>query len=99
MYKNIFKPFKKENNELLYVNAHSNHPPMILKNIPLGIENTLSILSSTEQIFEDNIKYFQEALKCSGDEHNLNSKEKNNNKKKDEGSEKSYGLTHLILVM
>ena len=33
----LFKPYRKPGDKPLYVSAQSNHPPQILKNIPLGI--------------------------------------------------------------
>ena len=37
--KNVFHPYKKENNQLLYINRESNHPPNIKKQLPIMIEN------------------------------------------------------------
>ena len=34
---NSFRPYKKPNDSLLYVNMSSNHPPQILKNLPDAI--------------------------------------------------------------
>ena len=33
-----YEPFRKENNDFLYVNAKSNHPPTITQNIPLKMK-------------------------------------------------------------
>ena len=43
-----FKVFRKENNDLLYVNNDSNHPPCILKNIPKSVGLRLSNRSLLE---------------------------------------------------
>lgn len=48
----IFSPFMKPNNPLMYVNVKSNHPPLVLKNIPKGINNRLSIISSNKDVFD-----------------------------------------------
>ena len=45
------KPFIKPNNTILYVDVNSNHPKSITKNIPLGIQKRISLLSSNETIF------------------------------------------------
>ena len=36
----LYKPYRKPGDRTLYVSAHSNHPPQILKNLPAGIEKT-----------------------------------------------------------
>ena len=61
-----YKPFLKPNNRLLYVNSQSNHPPLILKNIPKSVNKRLTELSSSEEIFNQNVKPYQEALQRSG---------------------------------
>ena len=37
----IYKPYRKPGDKPLYVSARSNHPPGVLKNIPLGIKRRL----------------------------------------------------------
>ena len=32
----VYKPYMKENDHPVYVNVDSNHPPKVLKNIPMG---------------------------------------------------------------
>ena len=53
----IYKPYRKPDNEINYVNVHSNHPPCIIKQIPLSIQTRLSNLSSNEAIFQEAIPY------------------------------------------
>ena len=67
-----YKPFVKPNNTPLYINAKSNHPPSILKNIPLAVNKRLSEISSNEEIFNNAAPMYQKALKDSG--HNFNLK-------------------------
>ena len=43
--RNIYKPYLKPNNPVLYVHKDSNHPPQILKNIPASINKRLSEIS------------------------------------------------------
>ena len=45
------RPYHKDNDVINYVNIHSNHPPNVIKQIPLSIQTRLSNLSSNEQIF------------------------------------------------
>ena len=61
-----FKPYRKPNNDPLYVNKKSNHPPSVLKQIPKGIGKRLSELSSSEEIFKAAAPQYEEALKKSG---------------------------------
>ena len=57
------KPFCKTNNEITYIHKESNHPPSILRQIPLSIESRLSKHSSNEKIFKQSAQIYQEALK------------------------------------
>ena len=56
-----FKPYRKPNNDPLYVNKKSNHPPSVLKQIPKGIGKRLSELSSSEEIFKAAAPQYEEA--------------------------------------
>ena len=51
----VFKPYMKQNNTLLYVNKHSNHPPNIIQNIPAGVNQRLSSISENEGVFNEAI--------------------------------------------
>ena len=44
-----FFPFRKPNNQLLYINTKSNHPPTILRDLPNMINKGLSDLSCNEE--------------------------------------------------
>ena len=46
-----YQPCSKPNNILLYVHSKSNHPPGILRNIPLSINKRLTEISSDEASF------------------------------------------------
>ena len=61
-----FKPYRKENSKIIYINTKSNHPPAVIKQIPKSIQKRLSTNSSNQNIFYDNIIEYQEALKHSG---------------------------------
>ena len=54
--------YMQPNNKLQYVNTKSNHPPTVLKNIPLGINKRLSGISSNEKIFKRAAPVYQKAL-------------------------------------
>ena len=53
------KPYRKPNDETLYIHAKSNHPPNIIKQLPLSVEERLRELSSSRQIFEEAAVYYQ----------------------------------------
>jgi hypothetical protein len=63
---NSYKPFKKPNDELSYININSNHPPQILKQIPISINNRLNQNSSNENVFNSSKSIYEDALKKSG---------------------------------
>ena len=62
----IFKPYMKENDVPVYVNKKSNHPPNVIKNIPMGINDRLSRISANEKVFDEAAPPYQEALEKSG---------------------------------
>ena len=47
----VYKPFIKPGDRPLYVSSQSNHPPAVLKNIPLSINKRLSSISANRDIF------------------------------------------------
>ena len=57
-----YRPFNKTNNEINYIHKQSNHPPSIIKQLPLSVERPLSKLSSNEKIFNSSILIYQKAL-------------------------------------
>ena len=59
-------PYKKPNDELLYINTASNHPPNIIKQLPETISERLSRNSSDETIFNTCKRPYEEALKKAG---------------------------------
>ena len=67
----IFKPYRKPNDETNYVNAKSNHPPKILKNIPLNVNKRLVSISSNQEVFNSAAPPYQEALDRAGYNHKL----------------------------
>ena len=48
-----YKPYRKPNDEILYIHAKSNHPANILKQLPISIETRLFNLSSNSEIFRE----------------------------------------------
>ena len=67
----VYKPFMKKNDHPVYVNTHSNHPPLVLKNIPMGVNRRLTKISSCKEVFDAAKTPYQEALNRSGYKHVL----------------------------
>ena len=66
-----FKPFRKADEETNYIHSDSDHPPNIIKQLPISVEKRLSNLSSSKEIFDQSKGYYQDALKKSGHNHIL----------------------------
>jgi hypothetical protein len=66
-----YSPFMKPNNTPLYVHSKSNHPPGIIKNIPASINRRLSTISSDLESFSKAVPPYQDALRKSGYDHQL----------------------------
>ena len=79
-----FYPYMKPNNFPLYVHAMSNHPPSVIKNIPLSINARLSSISSNEKRFLAAKPTYEKALRDSGysPEFKYEPKIQNNTQKK-----------------
>jgi hypothetical protein len=43
-----YKPYRKPNDDPLYINRHSNHPPSITRQLPTAINKRIPLLSSDE---------------------------------------------------
>ena len=63
--KHIHEPYRKQNDQPTYLNVKSDHPKHIIKHIPTMIEQRLSNLSSTEDIFNSHKAPYEEALESS----------------------------------
>ena len=61
-----YKPYKKPNNTLLYINTSSNHPPQVIKQLPSSIANRVSKNSSNKEMFNKTKPESEKALKDSG---------------------------------
>ena len=61
-----YLPYCKPNSNPLYINAKSNHPPTIIKDLPKMINTHLSDLSCNEDEFKKAKPLYENALKKSG---------------------------------
>ena len=67
-----FKTYRMPNNDPLYINRHSNHPPSITKQFPASINKRISALSADEQTFHESAPIYQNALRHSNSTTNYN---------------------------
>ena len=65
IYIDIYKPYKKPNDRLLYIKKSSNHPPQIINQPPKIISDRLSRNSSNKEVFNTSKGEYEEALKRS----------------------------------
>ena len=66
-----FYPYRKPNDTPLYVNKKSNHPPSIIKQLPIMINKRLSDISYDKDEFDKSAPMYQKALEESGFQHRL----------------------------
>ena len=60
-----YDPYREPNDDPLYINSRSNHPPSILTQLPRSINNRLSRLSCDEATFKTISAPYQDALQRS----------------------------------
>ena len=86
-----YKPYKKPNSQLLYVNKQSNHPKSVKKQIPNSVNKRLNTISSNSTLFDEAKGEYERALENSGynvtlpyseNEETSNSNRKKNRKRK-----------------
>ena len=89
-------PYRKPNNEPLYVNAKSNHPPVVIKH--MNITERLSSISCNKDEFNKSKPIYAEALRKSGFDGNMSfiDPATRNNKRK-RIRKASYGLIHRLI--
>ena len=61
-----YRPYRKPNDELKYINVSSNHPPQIIKQLVNTIDGRLSTNSSSEKVFNESKSYYEDTLNKSG---------------------------------
>ena len=60
------RPFRKENNTTRYIDCKSNHPPSVIRALPKMISKRITLLSSSADIFDQEIGYYRCALEAAG---------------------------------
>ena len=66
-----YYPYRKPNNETLYIDSNSNHPPTIIKHLPAAIGRRISDISSNKELFNKTKPHYESALKQSGHDEKL----------------------------
>ena len=66
-----YYPYIKQNNEILYIHTQSNHPPSIIRQIPLMISKRISDISCDSDHFYKAAPGYNTALKKSGFNENI----------------------------
>ena len=72
LFSEKYWPYRKPNNEPLYIHKESNHPPNIIKQLPTMIENRVSATSCDELEFNKVKDEYNAALKKSGFKQGIN---------------------------
>ena len=78
LHEQSYKPYRKPNNDPLFINSHSNHPPSIIKQIPLSVNKRISQLSSDQNAFSAAAPMYEGALNHSNYHVNLHYTPSNN---------------------
>ena len=63
---NIYQPYRKPNNEPVYIYKRLNHPPNILKELPKSINEQIPAISCDEHVFNNTKETYENALANSG---------------------------------
>ena len=83
-----FYPYRKPNNKPMYINSNSNHPPSIVKQLPIMVNKRISDLSFNEQEFNKAKPMYENALESSGFQFELKYNPMNQNNKRRNRSRK-----------
>jgi hypothetical protein len=67
-----YRPYRKPNDDPLYINRYSNHPPSIIRQLPTSINKRIALISSDEQTFTESAPAYQNALDHNNFNHDLN---------------------------
>ena len=81
-----YRPYRKPDNKLAYINRKSKHPPTMIKEVPKAIAKQISDTSSSELVFNYSIPVYSDALRKCGFHDNITfipktTNTKTNNKK------------------
>jgi hypothetical protein len=66
-----YQPYRKPDNEPIYIDSRSNRPPAIIRQLPKSINHRISNLSSDQQTFNSSASTYENALRPSNYDFNL----------------------------
>ena len=66
-----YAPYRKPNDNPVYIDVNSDHPPMVKKGLHNMIQNRLSTLSCNKNVFNREKPIYETALKNAGHPHQL----------------------------
>ena len=92
-------PFRKANNTPLYINAFSNHPSTIIKQLPKMINKKISELSCNKEEFDKVKSGYESALKDSGHFSSMSYNNGNTQNARRKRNRKVYGSTRHTAKM
>ena len=69
-----YRPYRKPDNGTRFINAKSDHPPSVLKQIPAAISKRICTSLSNKQIFQNAAPYYDNVLEDSGYKEKVRSK-------------------------
>ena len=61
-----YQPYRKPNNEPVYIKIQLNHPPNIIADIAKAVSKRLTNISCNKNVFDRNVGIYQVALKNTG---------------------------------
>ena len=68
----IYKPYRKPNDDPVYINRSSNHPPSIIRELPHPINRRINLLSCNRETFDKAAQTYNHALRQSDFHSRLN---------------------------
>ena len=66
-----YEPYRKPNNNPVYINKHSNHSPNIINEVPKAISKRLASISCNKNVFDRNIGIYNTTWKNSAFDETL----------------------------
>ena len=100
----FYQPFRKPNNDSIYIDINSNHPPQRLKQLPKSISKRLSENSASKDAFDKSKALYEKSLNNSGFHENLIYHQDNRNKNQQKKIKKcqhkiiSFNLAFLKII-
>ena len=74
-----YQPYRKPNNDPLFIDSRSNHPPAITKQLPTSVNMRISQLSSNQEAFSKTAPLYEAALRRSNYQADLKYSPNNSN--------------------